>query len=62
MMKEVDVAVKTHKEGKSIEEIKKPTMFAKVKGYVVMGLILVFVLRSAVPKEFWQMGREFIGY
>jgi hypothetical protein len=53
MMQEVEVTVKTHKEGKTIEEINKKSIWQKLKSYLSLALFLVFLLRTLVPAEFW---------
>jgi hypothetical protein len=60
MMQEVDITIKTHKEGKTIEEINKPTILSKVRSYLSLAVFFVFVLRALIPPEFWTTISSYI--
>ena len=50
-MKEIDETHKAYQAGKSIEDLKKPSKFAKAKTWILRALLFIFILRVAVPKE-----------
>lgn len=51
-MKEVDATFKAFKEGKTVEDVKKPSKFAKAKQLIVRLIAIVFIIRIMVPKEY----------
>jgi transposase len=58
-MKEVDQNHKAYKAGKTVEDLKKPSNFTKAKAWIIRGLLFLFIIRVAVPKEYVGAVKEY---
>jgi hypothetical protein len=57
--KEVDNTFKAVKDGKTIEDLKKPPKFAKAKQLLIRLVSLVILIRILMPKEYVDKAMQY---